>query len=82
MKLIHNSAMLVEENINLKHKDAQTHEFCLFFKEKLGWIKRHGDLNCRPVYYWHRCAFSPVIMFAVLTAGFPLGRLADPVTRD
>lgn len=24
----------------------------------------------------------PVIMLAVLTAGFPLGRLADPATRD
>lgn len=28
------------------------------------------------------CVFSPVIMLAVLTAVFPLGRLADPATRD
>lgn len=37
----------------------------------------HSQMNSNVV-----CIFSPVIMLAVLTAVLPLGRLADPATRD
>lgn len=37
----------------------------------------HSRVNSNVV-----CIFSPVIMLAVLTAVLPLGRLADPATRD
>lgn len=37
----------------------------------------HSQMNSNAL-----CIFSPVIMLAVLTAVLPLGRLADPATRD